>query len=199
VLTDSFGRRVDFRNTVLIMTTNIGAELIKSGGGFGFSKRDEETSYEKMKDLLNKEVERHFRPEFLNRLDDTIVFKALTRTDLETIVDFELRKVRGRLGEHGLELELQDDAKEFLIDKGYNPDFGARPLRRAIEQHVEDPISEEILRGGYKGKGKIVVSVRTETAEDGEEDKHLYFEGAGKSPVAEEEKQEELQEVHGST
>jgi len=199
VLTDSFGRRVDFRNTVLIMTTNIGAELIKSGGGFGFSKRDEETTYEKMKDLLNKEVERHFRPEFLNRLDDTIVFKALTRTDLETIVDFELRKVRGRLKEHGLELELQADAKEFLIDKGYNPDFGARPLRRAIEQHVEDPISEEILRGGYKGKAKIVVSVRTETAEGGEEEKHLYFEGVGEAPAAEEEQQEELQEVHGST
>ena len=170
-LTDSFGRRIDFRNTVVVMTSNIGAELIKSKGGFGFSRRDEATSYEKMKEVLNKEVERHFRPEFLNRLDDMIVFKSLTRDDLCTIVDYELRKVRDRLTEHKLALELTADAKEFLIDKGYNPDFGARPLRRAIEQHIEDPLSEDILRGIYKDKGKIIVSVKQE--EGGE--KHLYF------------------------
>jgi len=184
-LTDSFGRRVDFRNTILILTTNIGAELIKSGGGFGFGKRDEEATYEKMKDMLLKEVERHFRPEFLNRLDDVIVFKALTREDLKTIVDYELRMVRDRLkSEHGLALELAEDAKEFLIDKGYNPDFGARPLRRAIEHHVEDPISEEILRGSYKGFTKIVVTLKTDEGEDGE--KHLYFESSGeKQPQGE--------------
>jgi len=174
-LTDSFGRRIDFRNTVLIMTSNIGAQLIKSGGGFGFGRRDEETSYEKMKDMLSKEVERHFRPEFLNRLDDTIVFRPLTRDDLVVIVDYELRKVRERLAEHGLALELSDEARQFLIDKGYNPDFGARPLRRAIEQHIEDPLSEDILRGVYKDKNKILVSVRSEGEKD--EDKHLYFEG----------------------
>ena len=206
-LTDSFGRRVDFRNTVLILTTNIGAEMIKSGGGFGFGKRDEEASYEKMKDMLSKEVERHFRPEFLNRLDDVIVFKSLTRDDLDTIVDFELRKVRERLFEHGLELELTAEAKQFLIDKGFNPDFGARPLRRAIEQHVEDPISEEILRGNYSEKARVVVSVKTETDEDGDEVKHLYFEGAGQKPAAEEQPDEEtaadegepLEEVHEAT
>ncbi len=195
-LTDSFGRKVDFRNTILILTTNIGAELIKSGGGFGFGKRDEDASYEKMKDMLQKEVERHFRPEFLNRLDDVIVFKALTRDDLVTIVDYELRKVRDRLMEHGLELDLTDEAKEFLIDKGYNPDFGARPLRRAIEQHVEDAISEEILRGSYKDKTKVVVTVRSDGAgEEGEEDKHLYFEGAGERAAAD----EKLEEVHEGT
>jgi len=195
-LTDSFGRRVDFRNTILILTTNIGAELIKSGGGFGFGKRDEEASYEKMKDLLHKEVERHFRPEFLNRLDDVIVFKSLTREDLYTIVDYELRKVRQRLREDKhLELELTDEAREFLIDKGYNPDFGARPLRRAIEQHVEDPISEEILRGSYREVRKIVVSVATE-GEGDEEVKHLYFEGV---EVKDAEQGEELQEVHEGT
>ncbi|MBS3820363.1 MAG: AAA domain-containing protein [Planctomycetes bacterium] len=181
-LTDSFGRRVDFRNTVLILTTNIGAEMIKSGGGFGFGKRDEHTSYEKMKDMLHKEIERHFRPEFINRLDDIIVFKALNREDLQTIVDYELRNVRNRLAEHDLELVLDDEAKEFLIDKGYNPDFGARPLRRAIEQHVEDAISEEILRGSYKDDAQINVSVRTDTDDEGEEKKHLYFEGAGEKP-----------------
>ncbi|HUT59814.1 MAG TPA: ATP-dependent Clp protease ATP-binding subunit [Phycisphaerae bacterium] len=200
-LTDSFGRRVDFRNTVLILTTNIGAELIKSKGGFGFGKRDEESTYEKMKEMLNKEVERHFRPEFLNRLDDVIVFKSLTRDDLVIIVDYELRKVRDRLRvEHGLELELTGDAKEFLIDKGYNPDFGARPLRRAIEQHIEDPISEDILRGSYKGFSRIVVSARKVPSEDGyepsdEDETHLYFEGAGQ-PAPED---ETLQEVHEGT
>jgi len=189
-LTDSFGRRIDFRNTVLIMTSNIGAELIKSKGSFGFGRRDEETSYEKMKDMLTKEVERHFRPEFLNRLDELIVFKNLTREDLAIVVDFELRKVRERLGEHGLRLELDDAAKEYLIDKGYDLDYGARPLRRAIEQNVEDPLSEEILRGSYKDKNKILVSVKTE----GDEEKHLYFEG-----VSEEVPEPEPAEVSETT
>ena len=192
-LTDSFGRRIDFRNTVIILTTNIGAELIMNKGGFGFGKRDEEANYDKMKDMLGKEIERHFRPEFLNRLDDVIVFKSLTRDDLVTIVDFELRKVRERLEkEHGLKLELDEDAKEFLIDKGYDPDFGARPLRRAIEHHVEDPLSEEILRGSYKTKTRILVTVKTDTNEDGDEDKHLYFESVGEVEVP----GEQLAEAH---
>ncbi len=195
-LTDSFGRRVDFRNAVIIMTTNIGADMIKSGGGFGFGRRDEEASYEKMKEMLTKEVERHFRPEFLNRLDDVIVFQTLNREDLKTIIDFELRKVRERLAtEHDLELELTDGAKEFLIEKGYNPDFGARPLRRAIEHHVEDPISEEILRGGYADKAKVVVSVKEE-----DEDKHLYFEGVGKkSDEDETDDSKKVKQLHETT
>ncbi len=181
-LTDSFGRRVDFRNTILIMTSNIGAEMIKSRGGFGFGRRDEEASYEKMKDMLQKEVERVFRPEFLNRLDDVMVFKALTREDLVTIVDYELRKVRERLAGHDLKLELDNPARELLIDKGYDPDFGARPLRRAIEHQVEDPLSEDILSGVYKGKNKILVSVK----EEKEGGKHLYFKGVReKAPAPE--------------
>jgi ATP-dependent Clp protease ATP-binding subunit ClpC len=192
-LTDSFGRKVDFRNTVLILTTNIGAELIKSKGGFGFGKRDEDASYDKMKNMLHKEVERYFRPEFLNRLDDIIVFRALTRDDLSVIVDYELRKIRERLAdEHSLKLELTNEAREFLIDKGFNPDFGARPLRRAIEQHIEDPISEEVLRGNYKGKSRIIVTVR---GTDSEEDpKHLYFEATSESGPT-----EQLQQVHEGT
>ncbi len=192
-LTDSFGRRVDFRNTVLILTTNIGAEMIKNKGGFGFGKRDEETTYEKMKDMLNKEVERHFRPEFLNRLDDVIVFKALTREDLDIIVDYEMRKVCGRLADHNLELELTPEAKAFLIEKGYNPDFGARPLRRAIENYVEDPISEEILRDSYADKAKIIVSAKPNEGGD-EQDQHLYFEGVGQRPAKDKQLQEAAKE-----
>ena len=168
-LTDSFGRNIDFKNVILIMTSNIGAELIRSQGGFGFGKKTAEATYEKMKELLHKEVEHHFRPEFLNRLDDTIVFKALTREDLQTVVDYELAKVFKRLVEHGLKVELAEQAKEFLIDKGYNPEFGARPLRRAIEHYIEDPLSEAILRGEFKGKNLIKVDVQDE--------EHLKLEG----------------------
>ena len=161
-LTDSFGRRIDFKNVILIMTSNIGAELIKNQSGFGFGKKTPESNYEKMKEVLQKEVERHFRPEFLNRLDDTIVFKALSRENLQTIVEFELAKVFKRLIEHGLKLELNEQAKEFLIDKGFNPEFGARPLRRAIEHYIEDPLSEGVLGGKFKGKNVIKVEVQDE-------------------------------------
>ncbi|MBI1372986.1 MAG: AAA domain-containing protein [Phycisphaera sp.] len=158
-LTDSFGRHVDFRNVILIMTSNIGAELIKGGGGgFGFRKQDDNANYESMKELLNKEIERFFRPEFINRLDDVIVFRPLNRDDLEQIVDYELRKVHQRLAEQELSMELDESAKVFLMEKGYNPDFGARPLRRAIEQYVEDAMSEAILRGEFTEKKLIKVS-----------------------------------------
>jgi ATP-dependent Clp protease ATP-binding subunit ClpC len=168
-LTDSFGRHVDFKNIVLIMTSNIGADLIKNSSGFGFGKKTPEANYEKMKEMLHKEVERHFRPEFLNRLDDVIVLKALTREDLQVIVEFELVKVFKRLIEHGLKLELSEQAKEFLIDKGYNPEFGARPLRRAIEHYIEDPLSESLLQGRFKGEKLIKIDVQDE--------EHLKFEG----------------------
>ncbi|MCJ7692031.1 MAG: AAA family ATPase [Sedimentisphaerales bacterium] len=168
-LTDSFGRHIDFKNVVIIMTSNIGAELIKNQAGFGFGKKSPEANFEKMKDTLHKEVERHFRPEFLNRVDDTIVFQPLTKKDLQTIVDLELAKVFKRLTEHGLTLELNDQAKEFLIDKGYNPEFGARPLRRAIEHYIEDPLSESLLREQFKGKNLIKIDVQDE--------EHLKFEG----------------------
>jgi ATP-dependent Clp protease ATP-binding subunit ClpC len=168
-LTDSFGRQVDFKNVILIMTSNIGADLIKNQSGFGFGKRTEESNYDKMKELLDKEMERHFRPEFLNRLDSQIVFRPLTRDDLTTIVEYELNKVFKRLLEHNLHLDIESGAKEFLIDKGYNPEFGARPLRRAIERYIEDPLSEDLLRGKFKGKTLIRISVQDED--------HLRFDG----------------------
>ncbi|HUX17398.1 MAG TPA: ATP-dependent Clp protease ATP-binding subunit [Phycisphaerae bacterium] len=182
-LTDSFGRRIDFRNAVLIMTSNIGADIIKNQAGLGFRKKSAEVTYEQTKEMLMKEVERHFRPEFLNRVDDIIMFRNLTREDLKSIVDIELAKVRERLESQGLQLVLTNEAKEFLIEKGYNPDFGARPLRRAIENLIEDHISEELLRGAYKGKNRITVSVK---------DNHLYFEGTSHSP-------EKPVEVHNGT
>ena len=161
-LTDSFGRGVDFKNIILIMTSNIGADLIKNQSGFGFGKKSAEANYEKMKDILQKEVERHFRPEFLNRVDDTIVFQALTRENLQTIVDYELAKVFKRLIEHGLRLDLSERAKEFLIDKGFNPEFGARPLRRAIEHYIEDPLSEAVLAGKFRGMKLVRIDVQDE-------------------------------------
>ncbi|MEZ0263289.1 MAG: NDP-hexose 4-ketoreductase, partial [Phycisphaerae bacterium] len=136
-----------------------------------------------IKDTVMKEVERYFRPEFIGRLDDVIVFRPLNRTHLEQIVEFELKKVTKRLVDHGLRIELTQESKDFLIDKGTSTDFGARPLRRALEQHVEDPLAEEILRGHFKGKDVIKISIKTE--DDGT--KHLYFD-AQKTEAKPEEK-----------
>ncbi|MDF1809454.1 MAG: ATP-dependent Clp protease ATP-binding subunit [Phycisphaerales bacterium] len=154
-LTDSFGRHVDFRNTILIMTSNIGADLIKGGGGFGFGKHTADDKFESVKGVLMKEIERFFRPEFINRLDDVIVFKPLTKEDLVSIVEFEVGKVSERLKMQGFNLELDQAAKDFLIEKGYNPDFGARPLRRAIGSYIEDPVSEMLLSGELHDKNLL--------------------------------------------
>jgi ATP-dependent Clp protease ATP-binding subunit ClpC len=156
-LTDSFGRNVDFRNTIIIMTTNAGAEAIKNEAAFGFQKPDDDASYEGMKGRVNERIEKVFRPEFLNRLDDVIVFHHLTVDDLKKVIDIELAKVRERLLERGLKLELTDEAKKFLIKKGSDTDFGARPLRRALENYIEDPVSEELLKGEFEGKDTIQV------------------------------------------
>ena len=174
-LTDSFGRNVDFRNVLLIMTTNAGAEAIKNESSFGFTKPTEDASYEDMKQRVMERIERVFRPEFLNRLDETIIFRHLTNEDLKQVIDLELAKVRERLLERGLELNLSDDAKEFLIKKGSNLDYGARPLRRAIENYIEDPLSEELLKGEFKDKGKIMVEAIRD--EETGKIKRLNFEG----------------------
>jgi len=156
-LTDSFGRNVDFRNTILIMTTNAGAEAIKNESQFGFQKPDDNASYDAMKERVNDRIEKVFRPEFLNRLDDVIIFRHLQKEDLKQVIELELAKVRKRLQERGLTLQLTDDAKEFIIKKGTDLDFGARPLRRSIERYVEDPLSEELLKGEFNGKDTIVL------------------------------------------
>ncbi len=156
-LTDSFGRNVDFRNSILIMTTNAGAEAIKNESAFGFQTPEDDASYESMKERVHDSIERVFRPEFLNRLDDTIIFRHLTVNDLKLVIDLELEKVRTRLSERGFQLELTDDAKDYLIKRGSNTDYGARPLRRAIENRVEDPLSEELLKGAFTDSDTIVV------------------------------------------
>ena len=175
-LTDSFGRNVDFRNTILILTTNAGADAIKNESAFGFQRPDGDASYESMKARVMDQIERVFRPEFLNRLDDTIIFRHLTKEDLKKVIDYELAKVRERLKERGFELLLTDETKEFIINKGSNLDYGARPLRRAIEQRVEDPLAEELLRGTFEGKNTIVVS-----AIKGDDDKVIRLEFKGEN------------------
>jgi ATP-dependent Clp protease ATP-binding subunit ClpC len=146
-LTDSFGRHIDFKNTILIMTSNIGATLIKNRTGLGFHTSAEEATGDKMREMLKGEVDRFFRPEFLNRVDDLIYFKPLGREDLKHIVDIQLADVFTRLSKKNIKLVLEDATREFLLEKGYSAEFGARPLRRAIERYIEDPLSEEILRG----------------------------------------------------
>ena len=157
-LTDSLGRKIDFRNTIIIMTSNVGAELLKkqTSLGFGAAKLDE--SHEGMRDKVMEETKRVFKPEFLNRLDDIIVFHSLQKSDLEQIVDLEVTKVGDRLKAKDITMVLESDAKEFLIIKGYDPQYGARPMRRAVERYLEDPVAEEILRGSYEpGQHLLVV------------------------------------------
>ena len=149
-LTDSLGRKIDFRNTIIIMTSNVGAELLKKQTSLGFGAARLDESHEGMRDKVMEETKRVFKPEFLNRLDDIIVFHSLQRSDLEHIVDLEVKKVIDRLKAKDITLVLEPDAKEFLIIKGYDPQYGARPMRRAVERYLEDPVAEEILRGSYQ-------------------------------------------------
>ncbi|HYC77482.1 MAG TPA: ATP-dependent Clp protease ATP-binding subunit [Planctomycetota bacterium] len=158
-LTDSFGRQIDFKNTILIMTSNIGASVIKSRTGLGFHTAEEESTGSRMQALLKGEVERFFRPEFLNRVDELIFFKPLTKEDVKQIVDVQLRDVVKRLEAKGIRLQLGDEAKNFLLDKGWSAEFGARPMRRAIEKYIEDPLSEEILRGQIPEGSRLEVRV----------------------------------------
>ena len=161
-LTDSFGRKVDFRNTVIIMTSNVGAELVRKTGSLGFKAQKEEVTYQDMKDKLLEEVKRTFKPEFLNRIDDIIVFRQLVREDLGKIVDIEIGFVAARLKDHNMSLEVSPEAKEFLIEKGFDPVFGARPLKRTIQRFLEDPLASEIISKRFKEGDKITVTRKNE-------------------------------------
>ena len=165
-LTDSFGRHVDFRNVILIMTSNLGSQQMKQGAKLGFDrlagaaqKLSAEERGKRMHADVMVEVERYFRPEFLNRVDELIVFNPLTHKDLQRIVQLQLRDVRKRIAEKGIQLVLDPAAIDFLISKGFNEDYGARPLRRAIERYIEDPLAEELLRSSFSVKDTITVAL----------------------------------------
>ncbi|HET7853548.1 MAG TPA: ATP-dependent Clp protease ATP-binding subunit [Candidatus Methylomirabilis sp.] len=147
-LTDSYGRQVDFKNTILIMTSNIGARQITMHAPMGFTTGSQEQSYAKMKETVLAELKKTFNPEFMNRIDEVIVFHPLSKEHMRKIVDLMLQRLQLQLNEKRITLMMSDDAKEFIIDKGYDPQFGARPLRRAIQRYVEDLLAEEMLRGG---------------------------------------------------
>jgi ATP-dependent Clp protease ATP-binding subunit ClpC len=155
LLTDSLGRKVDFKNTVLIMTSNVGARLLDKATPMGFQRDAQgEQQVKQIKDTVMGELKKTFNPEFLNRLDEVVVFHQLTKEHLVKIVDILIGEVNGRLTEHGLYLELTDDVKRWLINEGYQPTYGARPMRRCIQRNIEDMLSEELLKGRFKEPAK---------------------------------------------
>jgi len=154
-LTDSLGRKVDFRNTIILMTSNVGAEVLRKQGSLGFVHTKENTNYEEMKSHLLEEVKKAFKPEFLNRVDDIIVFKSLTKENLYDIVQLEIREVIQRLKEKEFDIELTKDAIELLVDKGFDQVYGARPLKRTIQRLLEDPLAEDIISGRFKNNHKV--------------------------------------------
>jgi len=161
-ITDSLGRKIDFRNTIIIMTSNVGAELLKKQTVMGFGAPREGHDYDSMREKILDETKRVFKPEFLNRLDEIIVFHSLEKSHLLQIVDLEVEKVKARLKAKEVEIVLDSAAHEFVIEKGYDPNYGARPMRRAVERYLEDPLAEEILRGNVKAGTTVSV-----TAKDG--------------------------------
>ena len=165
-LTDNVGRTVDFRNTVILLTSNVGAQMVSSQANIGFRKPSDQGDYDAMKEKIMDEAKRAFKPEFLNRLDDVIVFRSLDRESLVTILTLETEKVLTRLKSKNIDLVLSDKAKDFLVEKGYDPDYGARPMRRAVERYLEDPLAEEILKGSLLDNLRINVIV---------EEDHLVF------------------------
>ena len=165
-LTDSQGRTVDFRNTVLIMTSNLGTQDLRKAN-VGFGKSDEAVTYEKMKEKVNDALKQHFRPEFLNRIDETVVFHELSKAEVTIIVDLLIRRTREQLEGLGIGLELTDSAKLLLVERGYDPTLGARPLRRAIQRLVEDPLSEKLLYKEYRAGEIIIVDTEPDPDDDG--------------------------------
>ncbi|MCK4306896.1 ATP-dependent Clp protease ATP-binding subunit, partial [candidate division WOR-3 bacterium] len=163
-LTDSFGRHIDFRNTILIMTSNIGTQELKRSQ-IGFETQGEVFTYNSMRETLLEKVKKTFRPEFLNRVNEIVVFRALGKPEMSKIVELLFSELKERVREKGIELILDDSAKELLIEEGFDPNFGARPLRRAIERILEDPLAEKILEIGIK-KGTKLRIVRQEKEVD---------------------------------
>jgi len=165
ILTDSLGRRVDFKNTILIMTSNVGTRDLKRGGGFGFGTGSSKDDYGNMKSTIEEALKRVFNPEFLNRIDDTIIFHQLEKQHILEIIQIQMRDLMKRMESMGITVELTKQAKEFLADKGFDPAFGARPLRRTLQKYLEDPIAEELLKGKFGEKTRIRVRLSKRTGE----------------------------------
>ncbi|HKI24367.1 MAG TPA: AAA family ATPase, partial [Gaiellaceae bacterium] len=166
-LTDAQGRKVDFRNTIVIMTSNIGAGTISKNQTLGFSLGDESgLSYEEMKDRIMGELKKVFRPELLNRIDEVIVFHKLTREEILTIVDLQMHRLEAQMAEHQAEIKLTEEAKELLVDKGYDPTMGARPLRRAIQRFIEDPLADFVLGRNIEPGSTILVNRHPENHDE---------------------------------
>jgi ATP-dependent Clp protease ATP-binding subunit ClpC len=161
-LTDSYGRKVDFKNVVLIMTSNLSARTIEKNTAIGFQREDSSTAFNKMKENVMNELKRTFNPEFLNRIDEAVMFHPLNLDHIKEIVDILLIRLNQQMAERGITLEIDDDAKGWLAQQGYDPAYGARPLRRAIQRHIEDPLSEEALRGEFANGGVVQVKLAGE-------------------------------------
>jgi ATP-dependent Clp protease ATP-binding subunit ClpC len=166
MVTDSMGRKIDFRNTIIILTSNVGASTIKRQSTLGFNAMTaDEGDFDTMKEKITEEAKRTFKPEFLNRLDELVVFHMLEKPDLSRIVDLEISKLAKRLKEKSIALVLSDTSRDLLITKGYDPSYGARPMRRAVERYLEDPLAEALLRGDIKA-GDIVEVIRRDNSDE---------------------------------
>jgi ATP-dependent Clp protease ATP-binding subunit ClpC len=158
MVTDSLGRKIDFRNTIIIMTSNVGASSVKRQTALGFGAMSEDQAdFEGMKEKILEESKKHYRPEFLNRLDELVVFHMLEKKDLDQIVDLEINKLVVRLLEKEITMVLDSSARDLLVEKGYDPSYGARPMRRAVERFLEDPLAEALLRGEVKAGDSVRV------------------------------------------
>ncbi|MFQ5931329.1 MAG: AAA family ATPase, partial [Nitrospiraceae bacterium] len=160
---DSLGRKVDFKNTLVIMTSNLGTKLIQKGVSLGFHRAEQTDQDKRMKDEVLAELRRAFAPEFLNRIDEVVVFHQLEKEHLLSIIDILAKELNARLLERGVQLEIGDDVKHWLIKEGYQPMYGARPMRRTIQKSIGDPLSEELIRGRFKDVRKIKVVLRDES------------------------------------
>jgi ATP-dependent Clp protease ATP-binding subunit ClpC len=196
-LTDAQGRTVDFRNAIVIMTSNIGAAEIARNTGIGFTVSDDEVgvSYEDMKKGIMGELKKVFRPEFLNRIDEVIVFHKLTKDEVREVVDLMINRVRVQVAEHELQLALTDEAKDLLVEKGWDPSMGARPLRRAIQRYIEDPLADEVLKQGPMTPGATVMVERDESGDDEDRPLKLRIVKPRRKPAAKPKKKAEPEKV----
>ncbi|NOZ55345.1 MAG: ATP-dependent Clp protease ATP-binding subunit [Calditrichaeota bacterium] len=191
-LTDGLGRKVDFKNTILIMTSNLGTREIKRGGGLGFGKSEHAGDYDNMRDKIMEEVRRVFNPEFVNRVDEIVVFRSLNRNDMMKIVDIVIDEMLNRVSERQIEVRLSQSAREFLVEKGFDPVYGARPLKRTIQRYVQDPLAEEILKGRFTDGS--IIEVQWSKKKD-----ELIFKEVGRMELPSSEKKETPEDKEAPT